>query len=587
MDSSFPGFACVFAIGVFFVIPMWGYTMVTEWYARAARARAIEAGRHEPVTIQPFVDLSVCMGSGACVPACPEDVLKVIEGQAFAVNMASCIGHGACVSACPVGAIELVFGSEKRGIEIPFVGPDFQTNVPGVFIAGELGGMGLIANAAEQGVKAMAHATADLRSDPDLVDVVIVGAGPAGISAAASAKRQGHKYVVLEQDELGGAVRHYPRKKLVFTRPMEIPGYPKVNLKTMRKEELVTLFSDVVDKLGLEVSTRERVDRVERREGRGFRVTTSKRTIEAQRVILALGRRGTPRKLKVDGEQLDKVAYSLLEPEQYKYEHLLIVGGGDSAVEAAVALSEQPGNRVTLSYRGDKINRPKEKNIQYLRDAMKAGKVEVLLESQILGITKDRVTLEQKSEQVVIPNDWVFVMVGGVLPIDFLKAVGIKIERHFGKRVEHIEDPAEVHAAAPPPRPSPTETTAEIPRAQGNEEPTLWLGPVPEFGENGELPYDEVPLEAMNEPSGSLSDGFGVGLGSPLAAEPSEPGVPGLARAFVADAERRRAVGDHRGVVRMAEVYRRAAPSAGPGGAAAAPWIDLVEGEARIALGEG
>ena len=218
------------------------------------------------------------MGSGACVPACPEHVLTVLEGQAVAVNMSACIGHGACVTACPVGAIELVFGSEKRGIDIPRTGPDFQSNVPGVFIAGELGGMGLIANAIDQGAAALANAAKGLTSmGGDIADIVIVGAGPAGIGAAAAAKTKGLKYILLDQEEIGGAVRHYPRKKLVFTRPVDIPGYGKVNLKTLRKEELVTLFTDVVAKVGLQVDTHERVDKVAARPGGGFIVTTVKR----------------------------------------------------------------------------------------------------------------------------------------------------------------------------------------------------------------------------------------------------------------------------------------------------------------------
>ena len=185
--ESLPTAICIGLILLLFVVPMWAYINITERRARIARDKAIEAGRHEPVTIQPYVDLSVCMGSGACVPACPEDVLKVIDGQALAVNMSACIGHGTCVTACPVGAIELVFGSENRAIDIPRVGSDFQTNVPGVYIAGELGGMGLIANAAEQGVKAIDNIVAGLTPNPEIPSIVIVGAGPAGLAAATAA----------------------------------------------------------------------------------------------------------------------------------------------------------------------------------------------------------------------------------------------------------------------------------------------------------------------------------------------------------------------------------------------------------------
>jgi thioredoxin reductase (NADPH) len=487
--ENLPTLICMGLIALLFVVPMWAYINITERRARLERDKAIEAGRHEPVTIQPYVDLSVCMGSGACVPACPEDVLKVIDGQAIAVNMSACIGHGACVTACPVGAIELVFGSEKRGIDIPRVGPDFQSNVPGVYIAGELGGMGLIANAAEQGVKALENLLPGLTPNPELPSVAIVGAGPAGIAAAAAARARGVSYVLLDQDALGGALRHYPRKKLVFTRTMDIPSYGRVNLKTLRKEELVQLFEDIVGKLGLEPSTGERVDKITGSMG-NFTIVTSKRTLRAQRVILALGRRGTPRKLEVPGEEQEKVAYSLLEPDHYQYDHLMVVGGGDSAVEAALQLSEQPGNKVYLSYRGEKINRPKEKNLKFLKDAVKVGKVELLLESQVKEIGSDRITMEMGGETKVLPNDYVFVMVGGVLPTKFLQDVGIKIQKHYGKRVEAMEEEAAA-AKSPPPSADPvsrptlsfiqapvdSQSIDETPiqRAKGNEEPTVSL----------------------------------------------------------------------------------------------------------------
>jgi thioredoxin reductase (NADPH) len=428
--------AAIAFIAVFLVLPTWIKLEWRERRARRERDRAIAEGRHEPVTIVPHVDASVCMGSGACVKACPEHVLQVVDGQMAVVNAAACVGHGACVAACPVEAIELVFGSERRGIDIPVVRPDFQSDVPGLYIAGELGGMGLIANSVDQGRQAMDQIAATLpRSSGDTLDVVVVGVGPAGLSAGLRAHEKGLRYALLDQDELGGAIRHYPRQKLVMTRPMELPGYGRVQMTSARKEELVELFEKVVAKTGLKVDAPERVEAVSPQPDGTFVVRTSKRTLTASRVLLAIGRRGTPRKLGVPGEDQEKVAYRLIDPELYEDQHVLVVGAGDSAVEAAVSLGEQPGNRVTLSYRGKVIDRPKKANLERLAAAEAAGKVTVLLESGVVRIDVDRVELEQRGERVVIPNDFVFVFAGGVLPTAFLEAAGIGIRTHYGKRV--------------------------------------------------------------------------------------------------------------------------------------------------------
>jgi ferredoxin len=315
--------AVVAAIFVLLVIPNYVMLRVRERRAQRVIDKAKASGRHEPVSIRPHVDLGRCIGSGACVKVCPEKtVLQVVDGQARIANAAACVGHGACMAACPVGAIELVFGTERRGIDLPDVGPDFQTNVPGLFVAGELGGMGLVANAVEQGRQAMAAIARTVAGSAAAdVDVLIAGAGPAGLSAALVAKERGLRYLVIEQDELGGAVRHYPRQKLVMTRPVDLALYGKLKVRTLRKEELVALFQDVVDKTGIEIATGERLEGLRPdvdHEG-AFVVRTSKREVRATAVLLAIGRRGTPRKLGVPGEEHDKVAYRLLDPEFYEH----------------------------------------------------------------------------------------------------------------------------------------------------------------------------------------------------------------------------------------------------------------------------
>jgi len=401
--------------------------------AEHARAldEAVKAGLTEPASLHPVIGANACIGSGSCVKACPEQALGIINGKAQLVNPSACIGHGACKSACPVDAIQLVFGTARRGIDIPQVKPDFESNVPGIFIAGELGGMGLIRKAAEQGRQAM-EAIGAIAGTREGLDVVIVGAGPAGIAAGLGALERRLRYVVLEQeDSLGGAVYHYPRNKIAMTAPVTLPIVGKVKMGEISKEALLAFWHDVVAKTGLQIRFRERMENIERH-GTGFAVTTTGGVYQTRAVLLAIGRRGTPRKLEVPGEELPKVVYRLIDPEQYRGQHVLVVGGGDSALEAALALSEQPGVTVALAYRGEAFNRVKEKNRTRLEQARAAGKVKVMLKSDLIGIGRDRVALTDAGRAVELRNDAVIVNAGGVLPTELLKNVGIAFETKFG-----------------------------------------------------------------------------------------------------------------------------------------------------------
>jgi len=391
------------------------------------------AGLTEPASLHPLIDPNLCVGCASCITACPEgNVLGLINNRAHLINPTHCIGHGACKSSCPMDAITLVFGTAKRGVDIPVLKPNFETSMPGIFIAGELGGMGLIRNATEQGRQAMEaikKVIPNISGPP--IDVLIIGAGPAGFSATLGAHEANLNYVTIEQDSLGGTVYNFPRGKLVMTQPAELPIVGKVQIHETNKEALLGFWQEIEKKTGVKINYKERMEMITPAES-GLIVKSTSNEYHVKTILLAIGRRGTPRKLGVEGENKPKVVYSLIDSEQYQNMHVLIVGGGNSALEAATSIAEEPGTTVTLSYRSGSFSRAAEKNRDKLAELEAEGKITVMLTSNVKEIKDESVLISYNGEMHEIPNEGVIISAGGILPTPFLKKIGINVETKHG-----------------------------------------------------------------------------------------------------------------------------------------------------------
>jgi len=395
---------------------------------------AKEEGVFEPVSLYPHIDLKTCIGSAACVADCPEkDILGIVDGVATVINTANCVGHGACFHACPVEAITLRIGTEKRGVDLPHVNQNFETNTKGIYIAGELGGMGLIKNSVEQGQQAIESIIKSKKpSKPNVIDVIIVGAGPAGISATLMAKKHGLSSITLEQDSLGGTVYTFPRAKIVMTSPMDLPLHGKAKLFDTSKDELLQLWTKVIAEHNIEVTEKTKVEQIIPTENDTFKIiTNTNKEYICNNVLLSIGRRGSPRKLNVPGEESTKVAYRLLEPERINGKKVLVVGGGDSAIESALLLKDN--NETTLSYRKNQFSRLKPKNKEKINEAINDKSIEIIFNSNVASINEKSVLLKTNDNQVKeIENNLVFIFAGGELPAGFLQKAGIQITKRFG-----------------------------------------------------------------------------------------------------------------------------------------------------------
>ena len=429
-----------FAIGIFLFLAFASIfrRSVHSRAAKKALKKAVESKTDEPLTLHPEINPALCAGCGACTAVCPEgDILKLIDHKAVLVSPSKCVGHGECEVACPTSAITLVFGTSTRGMEIPRLTSHYETNVPGLYIAGELGGMGLIRNAVKQGTLAAEHALKNLggKGPPNSVDLLVVGAGPAGLAASLTAIAQKKSYLCIEQGGFGGTVYNFPRQKVVMTYPAELPltGTMKFPKHKVSKEELLEFWMDVRRKTGLKVREGTRFEGLERK-GEVFEVKTSQGVVHARKVILCLGVRGSPRKLGLKNEDLPKVTYNLIDPEQYQGKHIVVVGGGNAGVEAAQMLGQSKfRNRVTLLVRGTAFDRCNEENQKKIRAMEKDRLVNIWFESTIKEIHADRLVISRKTGEETVPNDFLFIYAGAELPHKFLMSLGIGIDKKFGE----------------------------------------------------------------------------------------------------------------------------------------------------------
>lgn len=406
--------------------------------ARKKLKKTIQQQQNEPLTLHPEIDPALCAGCGACTQACPEgDIIKLINHKATLVTPAKCVGHGECEAVCPTGAIALAFGTKTRGMDIPRLTSEYETNVSGLYIAGELGGMGLIRNAVKQGKLAASHALKKLPSEKSDYDVIVIGAGPAGLAASLTAIKENKTYLCIEQNSFGGTVSNFPRQKIVMSHPLDLPmiGPMKFPENKITKEQLLKYWSKVKKQTGFQVKEKTKFVSLEKKNNI-FHLQTSAGSFTSKKVILAMGVRGSPRKLNVPGEDLAKVTYNLLDPEQYQEKSVVVVGGGNAGVEAAQMLCKPNWkNKVHLLVRSQSFDRCNEENIHKIKKLESLGAVNIWFQSAVKEIHPERVLIQKGNEIVELKNDFVFIFAGAEMPQQFLMSLGIKIEKKFGEGI--------------------------------------------------------------------------------------------------------------------------------------------------------
>jgi len=414
----------------------------TRSMARIRRRRTSSvAASIEPPKIErlPQINTATCIGCHACVDACPYDVLEIRSFVAHVVRPKDCCGLTLCEQRCPNGSLMVSDGEPIE--DRPRVDGDLQSlDTPGIYVAGDLTGLPLIRNAINQGARALRAAAQSLRAqgaggDPQTLDVVIVGSGPAGLSASLAAAEAGMRYVTLEQGSVAESIRSFPRGKLVFDQPLDLPLEGDLWLRESTKEELLVQWRRIIRARRLVIEEHTRVTAVRPLAGAapGFEIHArgagGERQWRSRRVVLALGRRGTPRKLAavIPDSVVSQVHYSMADARSFAACRVMVVGLGDVAMEAAIALARQPGTTVTVSYRGDGFRRGKGRNIEQVKRLVAAGRIDLRLSTEVEALEAGSLTLRtSEGAALAVPWDAMFVMIGSKAPWAFLEAAGVK-----------------------------------------------------------------------------------------------------------------------------------------------------------------